>query len=695
MLLLGADVGGTFTDIVLTDTDRKQTWIHKVPSTPADPSDAVLRGINEICEQAACAVDSIDHIFHGTTVATNAALQYRGAKTGMITTRGFRDVIHIGRHQRPQHYSIQQEIPWQERPLVRRRHRKVVSERITPPTGDVIVPLNEEEVRDAARQLADAGVQAITICFLFSYISPAHEQRAKQIVQEECPDVFVSCSHEVSPQFREFERFTTAAMNAFIGPLVRDYVARLAAGLADAGFQGEVHIMRSNGGVAPARTIAERPVYTLMSGLAAGVLGGAWVGRLADRDNIISLDIGGTSADIGVITGGKFAEASARDTKVAEYPILVPMIDLHTIGAGGGSIAYVDTAGAFKVGPESAGADPGPAAYGLGGNDATVTDANIVLGRLDTDNFLGGAMELDRTSATAAIKQLGDTLDLSLHEAAEGVIAILNANMANAIRVRTVQKGIDPREYALVAAGGAGPLHGVEVAKILGIPEVIIPPHPGINSAKGLLTTDLKYDIVRTSLLTSTGIDIAAMNQTLDDMEQALREQLRTDDIDLDKATFERSSDARYVGQGYELRLPLPASAIDAQEFDLALGNFHELHQQEYGHHFPNSPIELVNIRVSAIAEVPKIGEPERPAGTSLDKALLRTDEATFRDGSELREFETKFYDRARLPSNQQIDGAAVILQTDSTTLVPPGHTAVLRENGCIIITASTDGQTS
>lgn len=695
MLLLGADVGGTFTDIVLTDTDRKQTWIHKVPSTPADPSDAVLRGINEICEQAACAVDSIDHIYHGTTVATNAALQYRGAKTGMITTRGFRDVIHIGRHQRPQHYSIQQEIPWQERPLVRRRHRKVVSERITPPTGDVIVPLNEEEVRDAARQLADAGVQAITICFLFSYISPAHEQRAKQIVQEECPDVFVSCSHEVSPQFREFERFTTAAMNAFIGPLVRDYVARLAASLADAGFQGEVHIMRSNGGVAPARTIAERPVYILMSGLAAGVLGGAWVGRLADRDNIISLDIGGTSADIGVITLGKFAEASARDTKVAEYPILVPMIDLHTIGAGGGSIAYVDTAGAFKVGPESAGADPGPAAYGLGGNDATVTDANIVLGRLDTDNFLGGAMELDRTSATAAIKQLGDTLGLSLHEAAEGVIAILNANMANAIRVRTVQKGIDPREYALVAAGGAGPLHGVEVAKILGIPEVIIPPHPGINSAIGLLTTDLKYDIVRTSLLTSTGIDIAAMNQTLDDMEQALREQLRTDDIDLDKATFERSSDARYVGQGYELRLPLPASAIDAQEFDLALGNFHELHQQEYGHHFPNSPIELVNIRVSAIAEVPKIGEPERPAGISLDKALLRTDEATFRDGSELREFETKFYDRARLPSNQQIDGAAVILQTDSTTLVPPGYTAVLRENGCIIITASTDGQTS
>lgn len=691
MLLIGADVGGTFTDIVLTDTDENKTLIHKVPSTSDDPSEGVLNGILEICANAGVTLATIDHIFHGTTVATNAALQYRGAKAGMITTRGFRDIIHIGRHQRPQHYSIQQEIPWQERPLVKRRHRKVVTERLAPPSGEIIRPLDENEVRQAARELADAGVEAISVCFLFSYLNPVHERRAKEIVQDECPNVFVSCSHEVSPQFREFERFTTAAMNAFIGPLVRDYVTSLASGLADAGFLGEVHIMRSNGGVAPARTISMLPVFTLMSGLAAGVLGGAWVGRLTGRKDIISLDIGGTSADIGVVTDGQFAEASARDTTVAGYPILVPMIDLHTIGAGGGSIAYVDSAGAFKVGPQSAGAIPGPAAYDQGGEDATVTDANIVLGRLDATNFLGGAMPLNREAATKAVQELAGTLGLSLHEAAEGVVAILNANMANAIRVRTVQKGIDPRTYALVASGGAGPLHGVEVARILGIPEVIVPPHPGINSAKGLLTTELKYDIVRTSLLVSSSLDVSLLNNTLDEMQQSLGEQLLSEDIDPASAVFERSSDARYVGQGYELRLPLPKSAIAAEELDSVLGRFHKLHQQEYGHHFVSSPIELVNLRVTAIGELPKIGVPEKPGGKSLDDAQVRIDKTIFRDGMDLKSFDTTFYDRSRLPPDQKFSGPAIILQTDSTTVIPPGCTAELQTTGCLVIRLGAD----
>jgi len=693
MFLIGADVGGTFTDIVLTDTDLNKTLIHKVPSTPDDPSEGVLKGVAEICANGHISLDKVDHIFHGTTVATNAALQYRGATAGMITSRGFRDIIHIGRHQRPQHYSIQQEIPWQERPLVRRRHRKVVSERIAPPRGDVIDALDENEVRAAAHELADAGVQAIAICFLFSYLNPEHERRAKKIVLSQCPNVFVSCSHEVSPQFREFERFTTAAMNAFIGPLVRDYVTKLATGLAAAGFRGEVHIMRSNGGVAPARTISELPVYTLMSGLAAGVLGGAWVGELTGRKDIISLDIGGTSADIGVVTDGKFAEASARDTSVAGYPILVPMIDLHTIGAGGGSIAHVDSAGAFKVGPQSAGAVPGPAAYGQGGSSATVTDANIVLGRLDTESFLGGAMPLDRTAATKAVQDLADAVGLSLHEAAEGVVAILNANMANAIRARTVQKGIDPREYSMVAAGGAGPLHGVEVARILDIPEVIVPPHPGINSAKGLLTTELKYDVVRTSLLVSSAIDIASFNETLDDMQRILSEQLRNEDIDPATAVFERSSDARYVGQGYELRLPLPNTEIAPKEMATVLGRFHDLHQQEYGHSFQNSPIELVNLRVTAIGEVPRIGVPEAPSGKSLDDARIRVDKAIFRNGVELESFDTNFYDRARLPPDQEFHGPAIVLQTDSTTVIPPGCTAVLQTTGCLVVRLGSDSQ--
>ncbi len=686
MLLIGVDVGGTFTDIVFTDTETNRTLTHKVASTPDDSSRAVMRGVTEICATAGLKVAAINHIFHGTTVATNAALQHRGALAGMITTRGFRDIVHIGRHQRPQHYSIQQSIPWQERPLVRRRHRKVVTERLAPPRGEVVVPLDEQEVRVAARELKEAGVASIAVCFLFSYLNPEHEKRAKAITQELCPGVFVTCSHEVSPQFREFERFTTTAMNAFIGPLVRDYVTRLADGLAAAGFGGEVHIMRSNGGVAPASAISELPVYTLMSGLAAGVLGGAWVGELTGRRNLITLDIGGTSADIGVVTDGRFGEASARDTYVADYPMLVPMIDLHTIGAGGGSIACVDQAGAFRVGPQSAGAVPGPAAYGQGGVDATVTDANIVLGRLDVNNFLGGAMPLDRDAATAAVQALADKLGPPLLEVAEGIIAVLNANMANAIRARTVQKGIDPRQYALVASGGAGPLHGAEVAQMLGIPEVIVPPHPGINSAIGLLTTDLKYDVVRTAFLVSTSIDLQRLNADFLAMEQVLRSQLEADDIDPSRAVFERSGDARYVGQGYELRLALPKATIDAADLKSALDRFHDLHQQEYGHHFAMSSIELVNLRVTAIGEVPKIQRPPRPAGGSLEKARIRVDKAIFRIGVELKAFETTFYDRSKLPVEEEFPGPAIILQTDSTSVVPPYCTAELVESGSIII---------
>ncbi|MBS0416119.1 MAG: hydantoinase/oxoprolinase family protein [Proteobacteria bacterium] len=686
MLLIGVDVGGTFTDIVLADSDKNTTTVHKVASTPADPSEAVLRGVQEICERAGVGMASVDHIFHGTTVATNAALQYRGARAGMITTRGFRDIVQIGRHQRPQHYSIQQDIPWQNRPLVQRRYRKVATERLAPPNGAVIEPLNEEDVRQAARELAQDGVAAIAICFLFSYLNPLHERRAKEIVQQACPGVFVTCSHEVSPQFREFERFTTTAMNAFIGPLVRDYVTHLADGLRSRGFSGEVHIMQSNGGVAPARTVAELPVCTLMSGLAAGVLGGAWIGELTGRRNVITLDIGGTSADIGVVTDGRFGEASARDTYVAGYPILMPMIDLHTIGAGGGSLAHLDRAGAFKVGPQSAGAQPGPAAYGRGGTEPTVTDANIVLGRLDVHNFLGGAMPLDSAAARRVIETLATQLGLPVLEAAEGVVAVLNANMANAIRARTVQKGIDPRNYSLVAFGGAGPLHGVEVARLLGIPEVIVPPYPGINSAIGLLTTDLKYDIVRTAFLVSAALDLGRMNSELADMERTLAEQLAADDVDITRTVFERSADARYVGQGYELRLPLPSRELTDASSQEMLARFHELHHQEYGHHFEQSPVELVNLRVTAVASVPRIGAPAQPRGGSLKEAWIREDAAVFRRGNELKTFATSFYDRSRLPVGQIVSGPAIILQTDSTTVVPPDCTAVLEGSGAIAI---------
>lgn len=690
MLLIGADVGGTFTDIVLTDTEANQTLVKKVHSTPDDPANGVLDGITQACRAADVELKDIGHIYHGTTVATNAVLQHQGAVAGMITTAGFRDITHIGRHQRPQHYSLQQEIPWQAQTLVRRRFRKTASERLAPPDGEVVTPLNEAEVLAAADELAADGVESVAICFLFSYLNPAHELRAKELIEDAHPELFVSCSHEVSPQFREFERFTTAAMNAFVGPLVRNYVTELADGLKSRGFQGEMHIMRSNGGVAPARTIAQLPVYTVMSGLAAGVLGGAWVGRLCQQENLITLDIGGTSADIGVVTDGKFALASARDTNVAGYPIQVPMLDLHTIGAGGGSIAYVDEAGAFFVGPRSAGASPGPAAYDRGGSEPTVTDANIVLGRLDTRNFLGGAMPLRADLAEQVVANLAKELATTTIEAAEGIVALLNANMANAIRARTVRKGIDPREYALVASGGAGPLHAVDVAQLLGIREVIVPPHPGINSAEGLLTTDLRYEVVKTAFVKSDSIDIATVNRQLEDMESQLRSQLQADAVDLTATRYLRSADARYVGQGYELRLPLPNEPLDPAGMADVFSDFNELHHKEYGHDFAGSPIELVNLQVTAISDVPKIGAPQQKSpGGSLADALIRTDQTYFRTGQVLESHPTRFYLRDKLPTDETIEGPAVILQLDSTVVVPPQCTVRVHESGCLLIRVS------
>ena len=512
MKTIGVDVGGTFTDLVFCDMDSGDLAIHKVSTTPQDPSIGVMAGIRELCEASGVLPAQIDYIFHGTTTATNAVLENKGARAGMITNDGFRDILHIGRHQRVENYSIQQDLPWQSRPLVQRRYRKTVAGRLTPPTGAELVPLDEAAVLRAAQELRDEGVESVAICFLFSYLNPAHELRAQALVRQVMPQAFVTTSAFISPQFREFERFTTAALAAFIGPKVDRYIAHLESGLRSAGMTGELRIMASNGGVATAKMVTEKPALTLLSGLAAGVLGGAWVGALMDRQRLITFDIGGTSADIGIVIDGQHTQTDARSTAIAGFPLQMPMIDVHTIGAGGGSIAHVDRGGAFRVGPQSAGAVPGPAAYGRGGLQPTVTDANLVLGRLDPNDFLGGGMKLDATAARQAVGRLAAQLNLTLNEAAEGILTIINANMANAIRSRTVQKGIDPRTFALVAFGGAGPLHGADVAAMLSIPEVIVPPYPGITSAMGLLTTDLKYDASRTLFQVSDQIDLPRLN---------------------------------------------------------------------------------------------------------------------------------------------------------------------------------------
>ncbi|MCW5744917.1 MAG: hydantoinase/oxoprolinase family protein [Alphaproteobacteria bacterium] len=686
MKLVGVDVGGTFTDLVFADTEAGGTLTHKVPTTPDDPSRGVVSGLIELCSRYGVPREAIDFVFHGTTIATNAILEHDGAVTGMITTAGYRDVLHIGRHQRPQHYSIMQDIPWQDRPLVRRRNRKTVRERLVPPRGEVLEPLDEEAVRVAVRELKAAGVQSIAVCFLFSYLDPAHEERARQIVQEEYPECFATTSSSVSPQFREFERFTTTAMNAFVGPKVRNYVVRLEDEIAASGFRADLRIMASNGGAATPKMVAERPVLTLLSGPAAGVIGGDWAGALSQRRNLITFDVGGTSADIGIIADGRFGEATARDTWIAGFPVMVPMIDVHTIGAGGGSIAFVDSAGAFRVGPRSAGAVPGPAAYGRGGTRPTVTDANVVLGRLDLQHFLGGGMKLDEVAARRVIADLGRQLGMSDREAAEGVITVLNANMANAIRSRTVQKGIDPRDFALVAFGGAGPLHGAEVAAMLGVREIIVPPHPGITSAVGLLISDLRYDAIRTAFQVSGAVDLPRLNAGFAAMEAELRGRFAADGVEAEHVAFVRAGDLRYVGQGYELRVPFGDGVLDDTAMAAVFAAFHDIHRREYGHHFADSAIEIVNIRLIGTAGTPSLARPAPPAGGSLADAHVRSGTCVFRVDGKLADYPTEFLRREALPVGEAIAGPVIILQMDSTTVVPPGHTVEVDPAGNLII---------
>ncbi len=691
MKTIGVDVGGTFTDIVFCDLDTGQVAVHKVSTTPEDPSRAIIQGISEICRDNSIAQRDIDYVLHGTTTATNAVLEHTGARAGMLTNEGFRDIIHIARHQRAEHYSIMQELPWQNRPLVKRRHRKVVKGRLVPPHGEELEPLDEPGVIDAARALKAEAVEAVAVCFLFSYLNPAHEERAKEILERELPGVFITTSSSISPQFREYERFTTACLSAFIGPKMRGYVGRLETTLRDAGLRSELRVMASNGGVATPAMVSEKPAMTLLSGLAAGVLGGAWIGALSGRRKLVTFDIGGTSADIGIVVEGRFAETDARSTSIAGFPLLLPMIDIHTIGAGGGSIAYIDHGGAFRVGPRSAGAAPGPAAYGRGGTEPTVTDANLVLGRLDKNDFLGGSMKLDEDAAHRAIEGLADALGMNKLDAAEGVLTVINSNMANAIRSRTVQKGIDPREFALVGFGGAGPLHAVEVAAMLGFPEVIVPPYPGITSAMGLLTTDLKYDIIRTEFQVSGSVDLDRLNADIAAMELQLRRQFAADHLESASMSFVCDGDLRYVGQGYELKIPFPAGAVGKTELEDIWTRFHEAHKREYGHSFADNPIEIVNVRVVGVGHMPKIGKLTAPEGSTLEKARVKTGQCVFRIGGELRPFETVFYRRHLLPVGEVFAGPAIVLQKDSTTVIPPGCSAINDAAGNLILKVAGD----
>lgn len=694
MLRVGIDVGGTFTDLMLVDDETATVTVHKVPSTPADPSQATMSGLRELCELGDTTAGEIEQLLHGTTVATNIVLERSGSKTGMITTRGFRDIIYIGRHRRPKTFSIYQDLPWREPSLVERRNRHVVSERIVPP-GDVHTQLAEDEVRAAVAKLREADVEAVAVCFLFSFLNPSHERRVKEILQEELPDVHLSISHEVVPQHREYERFSTTALDAYIGPKTNRYLRNMYKALQQIAPATDFHLMGSNGGTLTLEGAVARPTQLLMSGPVAGVVGGIAAGRSAGYKSVITLDVGGTSADIGVAPDAVVRMKHLSDTSLGGYEVMVPMVDLDTIGAGGGSLATVDAGGLLRVGPQSAGAVPGPVCYGRGGTQPAATDAQVALGRMRPDARLAGGLELDVSAAREAIARVGAELGLDVTETAVGITQILTQNMVNAISVNSVQKGFDPRDFSLVAFGGGGPLYGADIARELSIPRVIVPPHPGITSAMGLLDSDLKYESQRTVMVEAPTADAAALERVFTQLEADGRSALDGDKVAQSDRLFQRWADCRYVGQAYELLVPVPAGPFDADALRALADAFEQTHEREYFYRFPEKAVQIVHLRSYAIGSMPSVTLKPIEAGGEqpLPDALVDTRPVTFAVGAERtpRQHDTPFYARGRLLAGNVLRGPAIVEQLDSTTVIPPGTTATVLPDGAIVIDCTTE----
>ncbi len=690
MIRVGVDVGGTFTDIVLERTrvvgeGNQDVVVTKVPSTPHDQSEGVVAGILQVCKQAGVKPGDIDVLFHGTTVATNMVIERSGAEVGMLTTRGFRDIMHMARHKRPHNFSLQYDVPWQSKPLVKRRNRIPITERLTPPTGEIETPMSEKEVRAAAELFKKRGLDAVIVGFLFSFLNDTHEKRAVEIVKEVMPDAFVCASSEVVNVIREYERFSSTAMNAYIGPKTALYLRSLESRLKKNDINATVRIMQSNGGISTIDQSASRPIGLLLSGPAGGVIGGRWTGRHCDTGNVITIDIGGTSADISVIQDGELRTKNPRDTEVAGLPVLAPMIDIDAIGAGGGSIAYVDAGGAFRVGPRSAGAIPGPACYGQGGTEPTVTDAQVALGRLDPKRFLGGDLSIDKALAEKAIKKhIADPLGLSVTDAALGILKIINNNMALTINANSVAKGIDPRGFTLMGFGGAGPLHSVALAEMIQAQDVISPVQPGITAAMGLLVTDLQYEYTRSVLQTLDDADddaVARINSIVEALSVEANAQLEADGIEPAARRFKKIMECRYLGQGFELRAEMPDGKLTQKNKQEIIESFFGVHKEAYGHGFRDQVTEGVTVRVVASAEVDQLTLPKLGQGGRINpsEALMYSLDTIFDDG---KPQPTPRYDRTNLLCDDTIKGPAIITQHNSTTIVPPGYTATVLSYG-------------
>ena len=664
---VGVDSGGTFTDVCLFDEAAGGIHVWKVPSTPRDPSEAIANGIERALEQHG--QGSVSYFGHGTTVATNALIQGRGVATGLITTEGFRDLLEIARQKRPSLYDLQCDKP---EPLVPRRRRLEVAERVRH-DGRIETPLDENALRTAAWKLKEEGVEAVAVGFLYAFVDPSHERRARAILEEVLPEAFVSCSHEVAPEFREFERLSTVVVNATLGPVMSVYIERLKSRLAELEITCPPHITQSNGGIITFDRAARQPARTVLSGPSTGVVGAIEIGRVAGAKDLITFDMGGTSTDVALIDDGR--PTLAAENVVQGYPIKAPMLDINTVGAGGGSIAFIDSGDLLKVGPRSAGADPGPVCYGLGNTEPTVTDANVVLGVLNPTHLLGGRMPIDREIALQAITRLGERLGLPVMDTAQGIISIVTATMAKAIRVISVQRGYDLRDFALVAFGGAGPIHAARLARDLELKQIIVPPHPGILCAIGLLLTDLRTNYARTRLTPLEEGSLAAMASTFAELEADADAWFEHEGIATDKRRLRRSVDMRYAGQNYELDVPFPAGPITPDLVPRLQEAFEAAHQQVYGYIAAEEPIQLVTFRIEAIGVVEKATIPSSPpAQGKVEDAEIGRRDVFLPEADGL--VSCPVLARERLGPGHEVDGPVVIEQMDSTTLILPGQHA-------------------
>jgi N-methylhydantoinase A/oxoprolinase/acetone carboxylase beta subunit len=674
---IGVDIGGTFTDVVCRGTDGSFRLV-KIPTTRANPSEGVHHAIGYMARQWNVDPAQIARFVHGTTVATNASIERKGAKLGLLTTEGFKDVLEIGRQSRRAMYDLAL-TPQTPAFLVPGARRKEIRERITA-TGEILVSLDEDSVRRAVRELAEEGVQAIAVSFLFSFINPAHELRAREIVNEIAPDIMTSVSCEVDPAFREYERTCVTAFDAYAKPLVNRYLENMERDLASSGVRAPLQIMQSRGGIASSNVARQRPVRLFLSGPAAGVIGGRTVGRSIGIEDVITVDIGGTSSDIALISRGKAMIAS--EGVIDTFPVRVPMVDVNPIGAGGGSVAWIDAAGSLKVGPHSAGSEPGPACYGRGGEQPTVTDASVVLGYLDPDYFAGGMLKLQPELARAAIeKHIAQPLGMSVEQAALGIHRVVNANMAEGIRLVSVGRGIDPRQFALLPLGGGGAVHANALARELGMRRIVVPLHPGVLSATGLLEAPVEHEASMAFPQRLADTDRSALRDAYTRLDAQCRELMAAEGIERDQMWISYYADVCYIGQSYHLEIPVNMDVPDPMANLYA--DFLEAHDRIYGHS-TDAPAKLVNLRAiyQATVAMPIKERDYAPSGSRPLKS-----ERKILAGTGGGYITAKVYERHALPLGTLVEGPAIIEQADTTIVVEPGWRAEVGKGGNLLIT--------